>query len=122
MLALKNRGFSFALDDFGTGYANLDCIIALPFNAVKLDSSMVVKGQEDEKMFIILSEHIQMFKRMGLRVIVEGVETDEHLELLKGLPVDLIQGYYYAKPMPLETAANFMIEYNKGKNDNEPNC
>lgn len=122
MMELVDLGISFALDDFGTGYANLDSIIGLPFSAVKLDGALVAEGEKNEKVFIVLSEHIQMFKRMGLKIIVEGVETKEQVELLKGLPVDLIQGYYYAKPMPLDEAAEFMKEYNKGKSDHGENC
>ena len=122
MLELVNRGFAFALDDFGTGYANLDSIIALPFRAVKLDGSLVVASKENEKIFIVLSEHIRMFKRMGLRVIVEGVENQEHLDTIQELPVDLIQGFYYARPMPLDKAIEFIREYNKGKADQGNYC
>lgn len=122
MIDLVERGFSFSLDDFGTGYANLDSIISLPFETVKLDRSLLVAGQRNEKMYIILTEQIQMFKRMGLRVVVEGVETREQVELLKDLPVDLIQGFYYAKPMPMKDAAKFIQEYNKGKSYDEPKC
>jgi EAL domain-containing protein (putative c-di-GMP-specific phosphodiesterase class I) len=121
MLDLVDKGFSFAMDDFGTGYANLDSIIGLPFQAVKLDGALISAGKKNEKMYIILTEHIQMFKRMGLTVIVEGVETRDQVELLKDLPVDLIQGYYYAKPMPMEAAVSFIREYNRGKNQNESN-
>ncbi len=121
MLELVDKGFSFALDDFGTGYSNLDSVIALPFHSVKLDRALLVAGQENEKMYIILAEHIKMFKRMGLRVVVEGVETLEHVSLIKDLPLDLIQGFYYSKPMPMEAAANFIREYNKGKSEDEPN-
>lgn len=122
MSELVEKGFFFALDDFGTGYANLDSIIALPFKAVKLDGSLLYAGEKNEKIFIVFTEHIQMFKRMGLRVIVEGVETEEQVALLKDLPVDLIQGYYYAKPMPLEVAAAFIKEYNKGKSSYGSGC
>jgi EAL domain-containing protein (putative c-di-GMP-specific phosphodiesterase class I) len=121
MLELVNKGFSFAMDDFGTGYANLDSIIGLPFQAVKLDGALISAGKKNEKMYIVLTEHIQMFKRMGLTVIVEGVETRDQVKLLKDLPVDLIQGYYYAKPMPMEAAVEFIREYNRGKDQNEPN-
>lgn len=121
MLELVDKGFSFAMDDFGTGYANLDSIIGLPFQAVKLDGALISAGKKNEKMYIILTEHIQMFKRMGLTVIVEGVETRDQVELLKDLPVDLIQGYYYAKPMPMRAAVEFIREYNRGKKQNESN-
>jgi EAL domain-containing protein (putative c-di-GMP-specific phosphodiesterase class I)/GGDEF domain-containing protein len=122
MLDLVERGISFALDDFGTGYANLDSIIALPFRAVKLDSSLVSASKGNEKIFIVLSEHIRMFKRMGLRVIVEGVENQQHVDLIKELPVDLIQGFYYARPMPLAKAVDFVRTYNKGKADQGNQC
>lgn len=122
MRELAGKGIAFALDDFGTGYANLDSVIALPFNLVKLDGTLVTYSEKNEKVFIVLAEHIQMFNRMGLKVIVEGVETKEQVSLLRDLPVDLIQGYYYAKPMPLVEAIKFMKEYNKGKKHNGENC
>ena len=122
MLELVSKGYSFDLDDFGTGYANIDSIISLPFNSVKLDSTLVAAGQKNDKMSIVLSEHIQMFKRMGLKVIVEGVETEEHVAFLKDFPVNLIQGYYYARPMPMEAAVIFMRDYNKGKKDDGSDC
>ena len=90
---LMDCGCSFALDDFGTGYANISQVIQLPFAVVKLDRSLLL-GSES-----VMEDLARMFARMGLRIVVEGVETAGQAALCREMQVDYIQGYYYARPM-----------------------
>ena len=103
MIAL---GYHFALDDFGTGYANTSRMVHLPFETVKLDKSLLVL--EDEKSRILFSYMLSMFSRIGTTTIVEGVETREQAELACSQGADMIQGFYYARPMPEQDLIAFL--------------
>ena len=102
MLALREKGCRFALDDFGMGYANISQVIRLPFSMVKLDRSLLL-GPE-----AVLEDMARMFARMRLTTVVEGVETAAQAALAKSIGVDLVQGYYYARPMRQDDFAAFM--------------
>ncbi len=106
---LKQTGVNLSIDDFGTGYSNLGYLKQLPFDELKIDRSFLsnVPGDRDEA--AIVAAINSMAKSLGLSVVAEGVETIEQLDFLKGLNVDVIQGYYFAKPM----AADDLLAYSK---------
>jgi EAL domain-containing protein (putative c-di-GMP-specific phosphodiesterase class I) len=106
---LKKHGFCFAMDDYGTGYSNMQSIFSLDFDIVKIDKSLLWGAEETELGRIILGNSIKMIDQMGRRILVEGVETKEQLDMLKELSVDYLQGYYFSKPVP----KNEFIEYIK---------
>ncbi|MCR5701280.1 MAG: EAL domain-containing protein [Lachnospiraceae bacterium] len=106
---LKKHGFRFAMDDYGTGYSNMQSIFSLDFDIVKIDKSLLWGAEETELGRIILGNSIKMIDQMGRRILVEGVETKEQLEMLKELSVDYLQGFYFSKPIP----QNEFIEYIK---------
>lgn len=122
MEELSALGHKFALDDFGTGYANLDAVLMLPFSIAKLDSSMVSERKRNDRMAVVLEEHVNMFKRMGLKIVAEGIETEEDFKAVKFMSVDLMQGYYFSKPMLAKKAFAFIKEYNKGKDSSNVSC
>ena len=96
---LHELGFSFSLDDFGTGYSNMVRIASLPLHIVKLDKSFTwTKGNHDLE--VILENTINMVKKMDMKIVVEGVETEEMLENFTNLGCEYIQGYYFSKPLP----------------------
>ena len=97
--SLFETGYSFSLDDFGTGYSNLVRIAFLPLNIVKLDKSFTWTENSDE-LKIILENTINMIKKMNLKIVVEGVETEEMLKRFSDLGCEYIQGYYFSKPLP----------------------
>jgi len=101
MEILHNAGIRFYLDDFGTGYSNLERIITLPFMTIKFDKSILYKALNDENMNEIVSSMVNIFKKKGLVLLVEGVENDEHNEYSIQHGFDYIQGYKYAKPVPI---------------------
>ena len=104
---LFETGYSFSLDDFGTGYSNLVRIASLPLNIVKLDKSFTwTENSEDLK--IILENTINMIKKMNMKIVVEGVETEEMLKRFKDLGCEYIQGYYFSKPLPEYDFINYI--------------
>lgn len=95
---LSEAGISFSLDDFGTGYSNMIRIASLPFHIIKLDKSFV--DGDSAKLLIMLNNTVKMFKAMNLKIVVEGVETDEMLRRFSDMGCEYIQGYYFSKPLP----------------------
>ena len=101
MFELKEKGYQFMMDDFGTGYSNISRMTTLPLDFIKIDRSVVLMAEKDEKQFSILKYHlIPLFIKLGCKIVAEGVESKETSDLLANCGVDAIQGYYYAKPMP----------------------
>ncbi|MDE5778133.1 MAG: EAL domain-containing protein [Lachnospiraceae bacterium] len=99
---LQDMGFQLEVDDFGAGYSSLNMIRQVPVNTIKIDKDFLDKKMATEKGKIVISHTIAMAKDLKLRVVAEGVETEEHVEFLKSSSCDVAQGYYFAKPMPLE--------------------
>ncbi len=97
---LKKLGVSIALDDFGTGYSNLINIGNLRPNIIKIDRSFTVKALRNDYEHELLIHIIKMVHRIGLNLVVEGIETHDELEKINELNPDYIQGFYYSKPCP----------------------
>ena len=97
---LRALGIAIAIDDFGTGYSSLSYLDALPLDIVKIDRSFVRNIAEDARRFKLLRGTVNLSRELGLRIVIEGVETREQLSLLnKHQCADLIQGYVFAAPM-----------------------
>jgi len=99
MESLKKIGFSFAIDDFGTGYSSLAYLKKMPVDVIKIDKSFVFGMLENHSDFQIITSTIAMVKNLGLMVVAEGVETKAQLRSLTENDCDIIQGYYYSKPI-----------------------
>ncbi|MDE5864991.1 MAG: EAL domain-containing protein, partial [Lachnospiraceae bacterium] len=104
---LSEAGSSFSLDDFGTGYSNMIRIASLPFHIVKLDKSFV-GGEANSKLLIMLRNTIKMFKAMNMKIVVEGVETEDMVKQFSDMECEYIQGYYYSKPLPKDEFVTFI--------------
>lgn len=104
-LAIINKlhgvGFRILMDDFGTGYSSLMMLKSIPIDVMKLDKSFV-DDYSDSKGEKIISSVTQLAKSMHIEVTAEGVETEEQYRFMRDLGCDMIQGYYFAKPMPVE--------------------
>ncbi len=97
--ALADAGFHLHLDDFGTGYSSLHRLRSMPFSTLKLDRSFVIlMGNGDDRVARVI---IALAQQLGMDVIAEGIETATQQTQLMALGCHLIQGYYYAKPMPI---------------------
>ncbi|MCM2130024.1 GGDEF domain-containing phosphodiesterase [Larsenimonas rhizosphaerae] len=99
--ALRARGISIALDDFGTGYSSLAQLCDLPLDTVKLDRCLVMHIESDARKRHVLVSMIELCKRLGYRVVVEGVEDFPVLRTVRALGGDSIQGFIYARPLPV---------------------
>jgi len=103
MRVLKTKGFSIALDDFGTGYSSLSYLKKFPIDKLKIDKSFVLDILTEDDDSDLVEAIINIAKIFNLTVQAEGVETKEHLEILKELNADIAQGFYYGKAVPLGT-------------------
>ncbi len=97
---LREDGFRVEMDDFGAGYSSLNMLATLPIDALKLDMLFIRKICEDDKELRMVQLMIDIAKFLKIPVIAEGVETKEQYELLKKVGCDIIQGYYFSKPVP----------------------
>ncbi|WP_434662647.1 putative bifunctional diguanylate cyclase/phosphodiesterase [Klebsiella sp. MISC125] len=103
---LRELGVQISIDDFGTGYSSLSRLSYFPFDKIKIDRSFVINipGQKDDLDIVRLI--ISMGKSLHMRIVAEGVETEEQLKSLQKLGCDLVQGYLIGKPGPLNSSGN----------------
>lgn len=107
---LAELGVGLALDDFGTGYSSLSYLSRFPFQTLKIDRSFVLASltrRQDEE---LVSAIAMLGKRLSLRVVAEGVETADHVELLRRVGCDELQGYYFSRPIAAEPFAALIRE------------
>lgn len=101
ILELQKQGFRCSLDDFGSGFSSLNMLKELPFDQLKLDILFLRKGWSFARGHIVISHIIGLARELGIQTVSEGVETIEQLEFLRAKGCDLVQGYVFAKPMPM---------------------
>ncbi len=104
---LKTHGFKIAMDDFGTGYSSLSRLSVLQVDNVKIDRSLLLAASAGNT--AILESAITLVKRMGVSVVVEGIETLEQLSLVKKLGADSVQGFLLSKPKQIKKADQFSL-------------
>ena len=101
---LRKRGFKISMDDFGTGYSSLSLLTQMPIDTLKIDKSFVdkVAAENERKEDIIVLRHIiSLAKELGFVCLAEGAESKNQVDRLRDLGCEIIQGYYYSKPIPL---------------------
>lgn len=102
LVELKNQGFKISVDDFGTGYSSLSYLNRFPLDYLKIDQSFIKRIEKFEEDCSIVEAIITMAHRLHLKVIAEGVETERQLTFLQKEKCDIVQGYYFSKPVVLE--------------------
>ncbi len=117
---LKSIGVKISLDDFGTGYSSLNYLRKLPINVLKIDKSFVQEICDKAEQRLIIEVIINLSHSLGYKVVAEGVETKEQLELLKTMKCDIGQGYYFSKPINVEEMEQLLE--NLSTNDNQFLC
>jgi EAL domain-containing protein (putative c-di-GMP-specific phosphodiesterase class I) len=105
---LGDIGIKVEIDDYGTGYSSLAYIKSLPISALKIDRSFVLDLLKDETNQVIVSSTIKMAHTLGLQTVAEGVEDEATLMMLLKYGCDMIQGYYYAKPIPEQDVVSWL--------------
>ncbi len=109
---IKDLGFSISLDDFGTGYSSLAMLQELPIDVVKIDKIFVDKADYNSNKNMI-NYMVSIAKQKGSEIVVEGVETKEQADFIKALKCDIIQGYYYSKPIKEKEMEKYFMQNDK---------
>ncbi len=99
---LKELGVSISVDDFGTGYSSLSYLSKFPLDELKIDRSFVIEFDKSERSASLVSAIIAMGKSLNLRLVAEGVDTEEQYHFLRGNEVDIIQGYLFSQAVPAD--------------------
>lgn len=99
---LHAEDFTLSMDDFGSGYSSLGLLKEIPIDVVKIDRSFFEASREIERERIVIESVIDMAKKLKIHTVAEGVETQEHIDFLKLIGCEIVQGYYYSKPIPFE--------------------
>lgn len=108
--SLISMGFRLSMDDFGTKYSNLEMLFKFPFSIAKIDRSLVKNLESNEKSRIMLKHLISMIKELGIECVAEGAETVEQVRLLQRFGCNIIQGYFYSKPVTLDVFTSEFVE------------
>ena len=108
MRKLKELGLRVALDDFGTGYSSLSYMHRFPIDVLKIDRAFVQDIQNNRKSLDIVRAIVSLARTFNLKIIGEGVESGQEISALAGIGCDFGQGYFFAKPMPLDDAIGYL--------------
>jgi diguanylate cyclase (GGDEF)-like protein/PAS domain S-box-containing protein len=116
---LSNLGIHISLDDFGTGFSSLSYLHTLPFDKVKIDKSFVENCIASERSLILLKSVVDLIKRLGLKVVLEGIETQEQFRVLgKSIDVHEYQGYLFFKPMSADDFSELVYKTSLNTREN----
>ena len=114
---LREIGFRVEMDDFGSGYSSLNMLSTLPVDALKLDMQFIRNAFKDRKDTRLLETMIQLAESFEVPTIAEGVETAEQVFTLKAMGCDIIQGYYFSRPLPAPEFERFLLNNRPGSSD-----
>ncbi len=107
---LRELGFKIEMDDFGSGYSSLNMISTLPIDALKLDMLFIRTAFSEKGNIRMLEISLEISRCLSVPMIAEGVETEEQMLTLKRMGCDIVQGYYFSKPVPAEEFERFLIQ------------
>lgn len=108
---LRAVGIDIAIDDFGTGYSNWPYLRQLPATVVKVDRSLVCNISRDESDLRLVETLIDLGRHLGYRIVAEGVETSDTLDVLRRIGCHEVRGYYLARPMELKAFESWRLHY-----------
>jgi len=100
--SLRNKGFEIEMDDFGSGYSSLNMLSDMPIDVLKMDMKFIRNIEESETDRRLVSLILDIARYLKVSVVAEGVETEKQLEILRNGKCDLVQGYYFSRPLPSE--------------------
>lgn len=99
--AFREYGFKMSMDDFGSGYSSINLLGSLPLDTIKMDQGFFSDNLKNKRDYMVVKAMIDLVKKLGMTVVAEGIEKKEEVEILRALDCDIIQGYFFGKPMPL---------------------
>lgn len=108
---LRLKGFELSIDDFGTAYSNIEYLQKFPFNELKIDRAFIGNAASNEQARATVETCALIGKKMGLRTVAEGVETDADLAIVRDCGIDVIQGFYYSKPLSSNDLLDWIEAY-----------
>jgi len=108
IIELQNMGIKVSIDDFGTGYSSLAYLRKLPIDKIKIDRSFIQDVASNDSDLTIVKTMIELSHGLGKRVLAEGVETQEQLQLLRNIGCDAVQGYFISKPISEEEFTKYL--------------
>ncbi len=108
MTRLREKGYEIEMDDFGSGYSSLNMLSSMPVDILKMDRGFIRNIEHSEQDFRLVVLILDIARNLKMPVIAEGVETEKQLSLLKGAGCDLVQGYYFSRPVPPEEFERFI--------------
>lgn len=111
MEEMGKLGILFSMDDYGSGHANCSYLIQFPFQEVKIDKEIVWACFEKESARVLLENEISTIQKLGLPLVIEGIEKKEQSELMERFGVECIQGYYYGKPLPEKECLRYIRRF-----------
>lgn len=111
LLRLADMGIIISIDDFGTGYSSLSYLRKMPASEVKIDKSFVIDMLKNDNDAVIVRATIDLAHNLGMKVVAEGVENKEIAARLKELKCDILQGYYYSRPLAVEDFSKWFASY-----------
>ena len=112
---MEERGYNFSLDDFGTGYSSITYLKETPITAIKIDKSFIDEITQEKDEAQLFDAIVTLSKVIGLSIIAEGVEEEHQVDYLKKAGCDMIQGYYYSKPLYPDVFEVFLSTHNTDK-------
>lgn len=108
--SLRTMGFVLDMDDFGTKYSNISMLVQFQFGVAKIDRSLIKDITENEKSVIVLRHLTDMIRELGLECIIEGAETEEQIDIIKTMNCDVVQGFYYGKPVDINDFYQMFVD------------
>ena len=109
---LRSNGFIVEMDDFGSGFSSLNLLKDMPVDILKIDMKFLSSSNDDNKARTIIRNIIHLSEELGIESLTEGVETVDQFSMLAGMGCRLVQGYYFAKPMPRKDFEEFAVSIN----------
>jgi EAL domain-containing protein (putative c-di-GMP-specific phosphodiesterase class I)/DNA-binding response OmpR family regulator/two-component sensor histidine kinase len=107
---LRLKRFNLSIDDFGTGYSSMEQLQRIPFSELKIDRAFVRGANDDVSARAILESSVLLARKLDMKTVAEGVETQQDWNLVAGLGCDYVQGYYIAKPMPGDELCDWLAK------------
>jgi len=110
LFQLKDRRIGLLIDDFGTGHSSLSSLHRYPIETLKIDRSFIIGMLKDPNTMMLIQTMITLAHSLRLKVVAEGVETEDQAKMLRLLRCDELQGFLFSKPVPIEELTPLLLE------------